>query len=333
MGDKPFFVYFAPGATHAPHHVPPEWSAKYKGRFDQGWDVLREETLARQKELGVVPPETELTARPDEIPAWDDMPDDLKPVLVAADGGLRRLPGAHRPPCRPAPRRARRPRHPRRHARLLHHRRQRRERRGRRPRLLQRAHQPQRRERPRRRPSSWSRASTTSARLLPTTTTRSAGRTRWTRRTSGRSRSPRTGAVPATARSSTGREGSRSKGEVRASVPPRDRRRPDGARGGRPPGADTGARRHAAPDGGREHALRVRRRRRGRPPRDAVLRDVLQPRHLPRGLDRGDASLDPVGRRACCRRSRRTSGSSTTPPPTGARRTTSRPRCPRSSRS
>ena len=82
MGDKPFFVYFAPGATHAPHHVPPEWSAKYQGRFDQGWDALREETLARQKELGVVPPETELTARPDEIPAWDEIPDDLKPVLA-----------------------------------------------------------------------------------------------------------------------------------------------------------------------------------------------------------------------------------------------------------
>jgi arylsulfatase len=82
MSDKPFFVYFAPGATHAPHHVPPEWSEKYRSRFDQGWDVLREETLARQKELGVVPPDTELTERHDEIPAWDDMPDQLKPVLV-----------------------------------------------------------------------------------------------------------------------------------------------------------------------------------------------------------------------------------------------------------
>jgi arylsulfatase A-like enzyme len=82
MGDKPFFVYYAPGATHAPHQVPEEWSARYKGRFDQGWDVLREETLARQKELGVVPPEAELTARPAEIPAWDDVDDDLKPVLA-----------------------------------------------------------------------------------------------------------------------------------------------------------------------------------------------------------------------------------------------------------
>jgi arylsulfatase len=82
MPDKPFFCYFAPGATHAPHHVPEEWSAKYKGRFDKGWDALREEILARQKELGVVPPDTELTARHDEIPAWDEMPEELKPVLA-----------------------------------------------------------------------------------------------------------------------------------------------------------------------------------------------------------------------------------------------------------
>jgi arylsulfatase A-like enzyme len=82
MPDKPFFVYYAPGATHAPHHVPEEWSAKYKGKFDQGWDKVREETIARQKELGVIPKDAELTARHDEIPAWDDMPDDLKPVLA-----------------------------------------------------------------------------------------------------------------------------------------------------------------------------------------------------------------------------------------------------------
>ena len=82
MPDKPFFVYFAPGATHAPHHVSPEWSEKYKGKFDQGWDELREETIARQKELGVIPDDAELTERPEEIPAWEDMPDDLKPVLA-----------------------------------------------------------------------------------------------------------------------------------------------------------------------------------------------------------------------------------------------------------
>jgi arylsulfatase A-like enzyme len=82
MPDKPFFMYFAPGATHAPHHVTPEWSEKYKGQFDDGWDALRERTFARQKELGVIPEDAELTARHEEIPAWDDMPDDLKPVLA-----------------------------------------------------------------------------------------------------------------------------------------------------------------------------------------------------------------------------------------------------------
>ena len=82
MPDKPFFMYFAPGATHAPHHAPKEWSDKYKGRFDQGWDAIREQTFVRQKELGVIPGDAELTARPEEIAAWDDVPDELKPVLA-----------------------------------------------------------------------------------------------------------------------------------------------------------------------------------------------------------------------------------------------------------
>ena len=81
MPDKPFFAYFAPGATHAPHHVTPEWADKYKGQFDDGWDALRERTFAKQKELGVIPADAELTSRHEEIPAWDDMPEDLKPVL------------------------------------------------------------------------------------------------------------------------------------------------------------------------------------------------------------------------------------------------------------
>jgi arylsulfatase len=79
--DKPFFVYFAPGATHAPHHVPKEWADKYKGKFDAGWDKLREETFARQKKLGVIPADCQLTARPKDVPAWDDMPEAFKPVL------------------------------------------------------------------------------------------------------------------------------------------------------------------------------------------------------------------------------------------------------------
>ena len=82
MPDKPFFMYFAPGATHAPHHVPKEWIDKYKGKFDGGWDKLREETFARQKTLGVIPADAVLTKRPDEIPAYDDMPAALKPILA-----------------------------------------------------------------------------------------------------------------------------------------------------------------------------------------------------------------------------------------------------------
>ena len=81
MGDKPFFMYFAPGACHAPHHVPTEWADKYKGKFDEGWDRLREQIFARQKKLGVIPGAAELTPRPPEIPAWDAMPEKLKPIL------------------------------------------------------------------------------------------------------------------------------------------------------------------------------------------------------------------------------------------------------------
>ncbi len=77
--DKPFFIYFAPGATHAPHHVPREWIDKNKGRFDAGWDKLREETLARQIKLGVVPAGTRLAAKPDGIKNWDKLtPDEQK---------------------------------------------------------------------------------------------------------------------------------------------------------------------------------------------------------------------------------------------------------------
>ena len=82
MPDRPFFMYFAPGATHAPHHVPKEWSDKYKGRFDAGWDALREAIFAKQKKLGVIPKDAELTKRHAEIPAWDEMPAELKPVLA-----------------------------------------------------------------------------------------------------------------------------------------------------------------------------------------------------------------------------------------------------------
>jgi arylsulfatase len=82
MADKPFFMYFAPGACHAPHHVPKEWADKYKGKFDQGWDKLRGEILARQKSLGVVPKNAELTTRPVEIQAWDEVNPKMKSILA-----------------------------------------------------------------------------------------------------------------------------------------------------------------------------------------------------------------------------------------------------------
>ena len=143
--DKPFFIYFAPGATHAPHHVPKEWADKYKGKFDEGWDKLREETFARQKKLGVIPADCELTTRHEQIPAWDDMPEELKPVLRRqmevyagfleyADHHVGRLLDTLEEAA-----------DPRRHAGLLHHRRQRRVGRGHAERHLQRDDQLQRR--------------------------------------------------------------------------------------------------------------------------------------------------------------------------------------------
>ena len=79
---KPWFVYFSTGCAHAPHHVPEEWAAKYKGRFDAGWDALREETFERQKRLGVVPADAELTARNEAFPAWDSLPEDQKALYA-----------------------------------------------------------------------------------------------------------------------------------------------------------------------------------------------------------------------------------------------------------
>ncbi|MDT3776794.1 arylsulfatase [Nitrospira sp. MA-1] len=80
--DKPFFMYFAPGATHAPHHVPQEWIAKNKGRFDQGWDKVREETLARQIKLGVVPEGTQLAPKPEAIKDWDKLTADEMKLFI-----------------------------------------------------------------------------------------------------------------------------------------------------------------------------------------------------------------------------------------------------------
>jgi arylsulfatase len=80
--DKPLFAYFAPGATHAPHHVPQEWISRWKGKFEQGWDKLREETLARQIKMGVVPPGTKLAPKPPAIKDWDKLSADEKRLFI-----------------------------------------------------------------------------------------------------------------------------------------------------------------------------------------------------------------------------------------------------------
>jgi arylsulfatase len=80
--DKPFFVYYATGAVHAPHHVPKEWADKYKGQFDKGWDRVRRETVARQKRLGVIPSNTELAPRPEDIAGWDELPADQRRLFA-----------------------------------------------------------------------------------------------------------------------------------------------------------------------------------------------------------------------------------------------------------
>ena len=80
--DKPFMVYFSTGAVHAPHHVSKEWIDKYKGQFDMGWDKLREQTLARQIEMGIVPEGTELAPKPDDIKDWDQLTDKEKELFL-----------------------------------------------------------------------------------------------------------------------------------------------------------------------------------------------------------------------------------------------------------
>lgn len=80
--DRPFFMYWAPGASHGPHHIFKDWADKYKGKFDAGWDAMREEIFAKQKQLGWIPENTELTPRPDTLAAWDSIPEDEKPFQL-----------------------------------------------------------------------------------------------------------------------------------------------------------------------------------------------------------------------------------------------------------
>tara|TARA_B110000014_G_scaffold189164_1_gene137938 strand:+ start:457 stop:2469 length:2013 start_codon:yes stop_codon:yes gene_type:complete len=80
--DRPWFCYFSTPAVHAPHHAPSDWIEKYQGKFDAGWDNLRQEIFARQVQLGVIPENTNLTVRPDEIPAWNEYPERYRPVAT-----------------------------------------------------------------------------------------------------------------------------------------------------------------------------------------------------------------------------------------------------------
>jgi arylsulfatase A-like enzyme len=79
---KPFLAYYATGTAHAPHHAPKDWIAKFKGKFDQGWDKVREETFARQKQMGLMPADAKLTPRPEELPAWDSLSADQKRLFA-----------------------------------------------------------------------------------------------------------------------------------------------------------------------------------------------------------------------------------------------------------
>ena len=326
--DKPFFMYFAPGATHAPHHVPQEWADKYKGQFADGWDRQREVTFERQKELGVIGPDAELTARHDEIPAWDEMPEELKPVLeremevyagflehtdhhvgrlidaieelgVLDDTLIYYIIGDNGASAEGTINGAFNEMANFNGMAALET------------------------------PEFMVSKLTSSAPRPPTTTTRSAGRGRCTRRTSGPSRSPRTGAAPATARSCTGPMASTERGRDPVAVQPRDRRGAHASSRRRVSRATVGQRGAAVPHRGDEHGLQLRRRRCARAPRPAVLRDVRQPRHLPQGLERRDQAPHPVGagRASSCRRSTTTSGSSTTAARTGRKPTIWPPSC------
>ena len=166
MPDKPFFMYFAPGATHAPHHVPGEWADKYKGKFDAWLGRAAREHLRPAEGARRHPADADLTARHDEIPAWDDMPDAAQAGPGARDGSLRGLPGAHRSSRRPGHRRAGAAGCPGGHPGLLHHRRQRRLGRGHAAGRVQRDGELQRRGSASKPPSSWCPGSTSSA--LPT---------------------------------------------------------------------------------------------------------------------------------------------------------------------
>ena len=320
MPDKPFFVYYAPGATHAPHQVPPEWIEPYEGKFDDGWDALREQTFARQKELGVIPADTELTARHDEITAWDDMPDELKPVLsrqmevyagflehtdhhvgrlvdaleeleVLDDTIIYYIIGDNGASAEGTMNGAFNE--------------------------MANFNGMAAVETPEFMlskmddfggPDSYGHYSVGWAWAMNTPL-------QWTKQVASHWGGTRNGTIVHWPQRDRG------EGRPAVAVHPRDGLRADGPRGRRTAGADDGQRHPAGADGGHQHGLRVQRRGGTRAPRPPVLRDVRQPRDLPPGLERGHQAQDAVDDRGprTWGRSTTTSGSSTTAAPTSAR--------------
>ena len=332
MPDKPFFVYFAPGATHAPHHVPQEWADKYKGAFDDGWDVQRERTFAQQQELGVIPADAELTPRHDEITAWDDMPDALKPVLARqmevyagflehTDHHVGRLidaiedlgildntivyyiigdNGASAEGT------------------------------------MNGAFNEM---------ANFNGMAALETPEFMLSKMDELGSPTLVQPLLGRLGVGDVHPVPVdqAGRVPLGRHPQRHHRALAAghrgprwtaiAVHPRDRRRPDDPGGGRSARADDGQRRAAVADGGTQHAVHLQPAGRAGAPRSAVLRDVRQPRHLPPRLERRHQAPHPLGDggRRRCRPSTTTCGSCTTAAATTARRATSPPSTPRCS--
>ena len=305
--DRPFFMYFAPGATHAPHHVPLDWADRYKGQFDDGWDALRERIFARAEAARRRAARRRAHGPPRRDPGLGRHARRAQAGPGPPDGGVRRLPRAHRPPRRPADRRDRRAGRADEHARLLHRRRQRGVGRGPHQRQLQRVPVLQRRRGAGDPRVPGGRASTSSARRRPTTTSPWAGRMRWTRPTSGPSRSPRTGAARATARSSTGREGIAAKGEVRDQFHHVIDVAPTVLEAAGIPAPEMVNGVPQMPVHGVSMGYSFDDAPAPRPSPHAVLRDRRQPRHLPRGLDGRHEARDAVdrhGRAAGLRRRR-----------------------------
>ena len=172
--DKPFFTYFATGATHAPHHVPKEWIAKFKGKFDGGWDKYREETFARQKKMGIVPAERQAGGQARRHQGLGRAHGRREEAVRTADGSVCGVRGAHRLRDRPRREGDRRPGRARQHADHVPRGRQRRQRRRRHDRHVQRDDVLQRRRR--RRCPTCSRTSTNGAGPKPSRTWRQVGR-------------------------------------------------------------------------------------------------------------------------------------------------------------